>query len=72
MGEKAVHSAIAVPAVLLGQFDDVRGQQTLVGNVSQRLALGRAMLAKYRAGPSLGEHETLADLLDAFRATGGN
>ena len=47
--------AIAVAAILAGQFDDVGGQPLFVFSAPRDLALRRAVLPERRAGPALGD-----------------
>jgi len=50
--------AIAVAAVLPGQFDDVGGEPCFIVSALRYLALRRAMLAGRRTGASLGQHSS--------------
>jgi hypothetical protein len=63
--------AIAVAAILPGQFDDVVGQPRFIITAPRRLALRRAMLAKRRAGTTLGNRQRASNMLDAGAATRG-
>jgi hypothetical protein len=56
--------AIAVPAVLPGQGDDVGSQPLLVFRAPRDLALCRAMLAERRASATLGDMQVMSDMLD--------
>ena len=57
--------AIAVAAVLPGQFDNVSGQAFLVFGAPRLLALRRAVLSKRRTGAALGYMQLTSDVLDA-------
>jgi hypothetical protein len=57
--------AIAIPAILSGQLDDVGGQPLLVFKAPRYLALRRAMLAERRTGPALGDVQMFSNMLDA-------
>lgn len=63
--------AIAVAAVLPGQFDDVGGQPRFIVSALRDLALRRAMLAERRTGATLGNRQRSANMLDAGAATRG-
>jgi hypothetical protein len=63
--------AVAVAAVLPGQFDDVGGQPLFIITALRDLALRRAMLAERRAGATLGYTQLPANVLDADPATRG-
>ena len=63
--------AIAVAAVLTGQFDDVGGQPLFVVSPRRRLALRRAMLSERRTGATLGDVEFTSDMLDTGATTRG-
>jgi len=63
--------AVAVTAVLPGQFDNVGGQPLLVVTAVRDLALRRAMLTERRAGATLGNRQRAANMLDAGTATRG-
>jgi hypothetical protein len=63
--------AVAVPAVLPRELDDVGGEPRLVVTAPRKLALRRAVLAERRAGATLGDPERPADVLDAGAATRG-
>jgi hypothetical protein len=56
--------AVAVAAVLPGQFDDIGSQPLLIVTTLGRLALRRAMLSERRAGTTLGNLEFAPDVLD--------
>ena len=71
LSKERTDASITVAAIQPRQFDDVRGQEPLVGIVLQAFALGRSVLTQHRAGPPLGHVEDLADLLNADTATGG-
>ena len=63
--------AIAVAAVLPGQFDDVGGQPFLIVPAPRDLALRRAMLPERRTGAALGDMQMVSDMLDAGAAARG-
>jgi hypothetical protein len=63
--------AIAIAAILLGQFDDVGGQPLFIFTAVGDLALRRAMLAERRTGAALGDRQLSSDMLDAGAATRG-
>jgi len=63
--------AIAVAAILPGQFDDVGGQPLLILSAPRDLALRRAVLAERRAGTALGNRQHAPNMLDAGAATRG-
>jgi len=56
--------AIAVAAVLPGQFDDIGGEPLLVVTTLRRLTLRRAMLPERRARTTLGYLEFAPNVLD--------
>jgi hypothetical protein len=61
--------AIAIAAILAGQFDGVGGQKLFVFAALRDLALRRAMLAERRTGATLGDGELASNMLDAGAAT---
>jgi hypothetical protein len=63
--------AIAVAAVLPGQFDDVGRQPRLVVTAPRDLALRRAVLPESRTGTALGNRQHAPNMLDAGAATRG-
>jgi hypothetical protein len=63
--------AIAVAAILPGQFDDVGGQPLFIVTALRDLALRRAMLTERRTGAALGDGQLLSDMLDAGAAARG-
>jgi hypothetical protein len=63
--------AIAIAAILAGQFDGVGGQKLFVFAALRDLALRRAMLAERRTGATLGDGELPSNMLDAGAATRG-
>jgi len=63
--------AIAVAAILPGQGDQIGGQTFLVGAAPRHLALRRAMLPERRAGATLGDLQTLLNVIDAGAPAGG-
>jgi hypothetical protein len=71
MSEQRMDAAIAVPAVILGQRDDVSRQTLLVGTILRTMALRRTMLNQNTAGPPFRYRKNATDLLDRLAATGG-
>src|SRR5690606_7990477 len=71
MPEQRMDTAIAVTAIFLRQRDNVGRQAPLVGIISRRMSLCRAVLAEHAAGPSLRYRQRTTDLLDRLAATGG-
>ena len=63
--------AVAVAAILLGQFDDVGCQPLFIITALRYLALRRAMLAERRTGTALGDGQLASNMLDAGTATRG-
>jgi hypothetical protein len=63
--------AIAIPAVLPGQLDNLVRQPGFVVTAPRHLALRRAMLAERRAGTTLGNRQRNSNMLDAGAATRG-
>jgi hypothetical protein len=63
--------AVAVAAILPGQFDDVGGQPLFIITALRDLALRRAMLAERRTGAALGDGQLASNMLDAGTATRG-
>jgi hypothetical protein len=63
--------AIAVPAILPGQFDDVGHQPLLVLTAPRDLALRRAMLTERGTSTPLGDRQHASNMLDAGAATRG-
>ena len=63
--------AIAVAAVLPGQFNDVGGQPLFVFTAPRGLALRRAMLPERRTGATLGDMQFISDMLDTGTAARG-
>lgn len=57
--------AIAVTAVLAGQFDDIGSQPLFIVAAGRRLALRRAMLTERRTGAALGDVKFTSNMLDA-------
>lgn len=64
-------AAITVPAIILGQRDDVSRQTLLVAVILRAMALCRTMLNQNTAGPPLRYRKNATDLLDRLAATGG-
>jgi len=63
--------AIAIAAVLPGQFDDIGGETGLIVSALRDLALRRAMLAERSTSAPLGNRQNLPNMLDASAATRG-
>src|SRR4029077_7704586 len=63
--------AIAVPAILPGQRDDVGGQLLFIPAAPRDLALRRAMLPERGTGPALGNRQRVSNMLDAGAPTRG-
>jgi len=61
--------AVAIAAVLPGEFDDVGRQPLLVVAALRRLALRRAMLPERRTGATLGNANNMTNMLDAGTPT---
>jgi len=53
MAEQSMDAAIAVPAIILRQRDDVGRQALLIGIVPWWMTLRRTMLTQNTAGPPL-------------------
>jgi hypothetical protein len=64
MAQQRGDLAIAVAAVLTGQFNDIGGQALFVISPRRRLALRRAMLSERRTGAALGDVKLTSDMLD--------
>jgi hypothetical protein len=62
---------VAVAAVLPGERDDIGGEPLLVLLAPRLLALRRAVLAKGRAGTTLGDMKLPSNVLDAGATTRG-
>jgi hypothetical protein len=71
MPQQSGNLAVAIPAILACQLDDVGGQPLLVVAALRDLALRRAVLAKRRTGAALGYVKLTTDLLDAGTAACG-
>jgi hypothetical protein len=63
--------AIAIPAVLPGQLNNVVGQPVFIVTAPRYLALRRAMLAERRTGTTLENRQRASNMLDADAATRG-
>ena len=63
--------AVAVAAILAGEFNDVSRQSLFIVTAPRHLALRRAMLPERRTGTTLGHVERPADMLDANAAARG-
>jgi hypothetical protein len=63
--------AIAVAAVLTGQFDDIGGQTLFVVSPRRRLPLCRAMLAERRTSATLGNVKLTSNMLDTKSSARG-
>src|ERR1700752_958292 len=71
MAEQGMDTAIAVPAIILGQRDDVSRQTLLVAAILWTMSLRRTMLDQNTAGPPLRYRKNATNLLDRLAATGG-
>jgi hypothetical protein len=71
LAQQARDLAIAVAAILTGQFNDIGLKPLLVSAALRDLALGRAMLSEHRADTALGHFDPLPDVLDARPPTRG-
>ncbi len=60
--------AIAVAAILAGQFDDVGRQPLFIRSALRVPALRRAMLTERRTGTALGDGQLPSDMLNAGAA----
>ena len=63
--------AIAIPAILAGQINEVGRQPLFIVTALRDLALRRAMLAERRTGAALGDGQLPSNMLDAGAATRG-
>ena len=63
--------AIAIAAILPGQFNEISGQPLFIVTALRDLALRRAMLAERRTGAALGDGQLPSNMLDAGAATRG-
>ena len=63
--------AVAVAAILPGQFDDVGCQPLFIITALRDLALRRAMLAERRTGAALGDVQMFSNMLDAGSSARG-
>ena len=63
--------AVAIPAILARQRDDVGGQPLLVIAASWNLALRRAVLSERRTGATFGDAQMVANMLDTGTAACG-
>ena len=63
--------AIAIAAILPGQFNEISGQPLFIVTALRDLALRRAMLAERRTGTALGDGQLPSNMLDAGAATRG-
>ena len=63
--------AIAVAAILPGQFDEIGRQPLFIITALRDLALRRAMLAERRTGAALGDGQLPSNMLDTGTATRG-
>lgn len=61
--------AIALTAMLSGQFNDVGGQPLLIVKAPRQFTLGRAVLSERPAGATLGHRQHRPDMVDAGSAT---
>ena len=71
LAQKPGDLAIAVAAILPGQFDDVGGQPSLIVTAPRDLALRRAVLPERRTGTTLGYRQHTSYMLDAGTTTRG-
>jgi len=71
LAQQSCDLAIAVAAVLPGQFDDVGGEPLLIVTTTRDLALGRAVLPERDTGAALGDMQLCTDLLNAGSAARG-
>jgi len=71
VAKQLMDAAIAVPAIMLGQRDNVGCQTLLVSIVLRTMSLPRTMLNQNTAGPPLRYRENPTDLLDRLSTTGG-
>jgi hypothetical protein len=69
--QQSCNLAVAIPAILGRQLDDIGGQLPLVVAASWELALRRAVLPERRTGPALRAIQTITNMLDAGAATCG-
>jgi hypothetical protein len=69
--QQSCYLAVAIPAILARQLDDVGGQPLLVVAALWDLALRRAVLAERRTGTALGYVKFAANMLDAGTAACG-
>jgi hypothetical protein len=63
--------AVAVAAILPGQFDDIGCQPLLVVTTVGRFSLRRAMLTERRAGTTLGDLECAPNVLNGGTSARG-
>ena len=71
MAQQRGDLAIAVTAVLAGQFDNVGGQPLFIVSPRRRLALRRAMLTERRTRAALGDVKFTSDMIDALTSACG-
>jgi hypothetical protein len=71
MPQQSGNLAVAIPAILACQLDDVGGQPLLVVAALWNLALRRAVLPERRTGTALGYVKFAANMLDAGTAACG-
>jgi hypothetical protein len=57
--------AIAIPAVVAGQCDDMGGQPFFIITTTRLIALCRTVLAEHTTEPALGDAEQTPDMLNA-------
>ena len=63
------HHAIAITAILVGQFNDIIGQPFFIGPALRNLSLCRTVLTQGAAGTTLGHAKLLPHMVDALSAT---
>ena len=71
MPQQSCNLAIAIPAILARQLDNVGGQPRLVVATLWDLALRRAVLAERRTGTALGDRQLTSHMLDTGTAACG-
>src|SRR4051812_11464079 len=69
LAQQCCDLAIAVAAILAGQFDHICRQLLGIGPAPRRLALRQAVLSERRTGATLGHLQMNANMLDAGATT---